>query len=102
MNPNPLLELEALGQSIWIDFIRRGMISSGELQRLIEQDGVSGVTSNPSIFEKAIGESHDYDEALHALWESSCKRDAGWPAAGHGDHRAGLDLQTVQQSSQRF
>ena len=64
---NPLLELEALGQSIWMDFIRRGVISSGELQRLIEEDGVSGVTSNPSIFEKAIAESHDYDETIRAL-----------------------------------
>ena len=64
MNKNPLLELESLGQSIWIDFIRRGMISSGQLQRLIEEDGVRGVTSNPSIFEKAIAGSHDYDRDI--------------------------------------
>jgi transaldolase len=56
MKHNPLLDLESLGQSIWIDFIRRGVISSGELQQLIREDGVSGVTSNPSIFEKAIAE----------------------------------------------
>lgn len=67
MNPNPLVELQSLGQSIWIDFISREMISSGELQRLIQEDGVSGVTSNPSIFEKAITESDDYDEAIRAL-----------------------------------
>jgi transaldolase len=67
MNPNPLLDLQALGQSIWIDFIRRGMITSGELKRLIEEDGVSGVTSNPSIFEKAITESDDYDASIRAL-----------------------------------
>jgi len=67
VKPNPLLDLEALGQSIWIDFIRREMTSSGELERFIRDDGVSGVTSNPSIFEKAIAESHDYDEAIHAL-----------------------------------
>ncbi len=67
MKKNPVLELEALGQSIWIDYIRRGMIASGELQRLIEADGVSGVTSNPSIFEKAISESHDYDAAIQTL-----------------------------------
>src|SRR5512138_2800254 len=67
MKRNPLVELENLGQSIWMDFIRRGMISSGELRKLIEEDGVSGVTSNPSIFEKAIGESGDYDEAIRAL-----------------------------------
>ncbi len=70
MKQNPLLVLEAFGQSIWIDYIRRGMISSGELEQLIEKDGVSGVTSNPSIFEKAIAESRDYDEAIHALAQS--------------------------------
>jgi transaldolase len=64
---NPLLRLEALGQSVWLDFIRRGMITSGELQRLIDADGLSGVTANPSIFEKAIDGSHDYDQAIHAL-----------------------------------
>jgi len=67
MKPNPLLELQALGQSIWIDFIRRETTTSGELQQLIEQDGVSGVTSNPSIFEKAIAEGHEYEAAIQAL-----------------------------------
>lgn len=67
MKRNPLLELQSLGQSIWIDFISRGIISSGELQRMIKEDGVSGVTSNPSIFEKAITKSDDYDEAIRAL-----------------------------------
>ncbi len=67
MDNNPLLKLEAFGQSIWIDFIRRGTILSGELKKLIDEDGVTGVTSNPSIFEKAIGGSNDYDEAIHAL-----------------------------------
>src|SRR5688572_6877258 len=67
MKHNPLLELKALGQSIWMDFISRGTIYSGQLQKWIEQDGVSGVTSNPSIFEKAITGSHDYDEAIRDL-----------------------------------
>lgn len=67
MNGNPLLKLGTFGQSIWLDFIRRGMLSSGELQRLIEEDGLRGVTSNPSIFEKAIAGSHDYDESIRAL-----------------------------------
>lgn len=67
MNENPLLKLESLGQSIWMDFIRRGMIPSGELKRLIEEDGLGGVTSNPSIFEKAIAGSGDYDDAIRAL-----------------------------------
>lgn len=64
---NPILALEALGQSIWMDYISRGTIVSGHLGRLIELDGVSGVTSNPSIFEKAITKSHDYDAAIRAL-----------------------------------
>jgi transaldolase len=67
MTRNPVLDLESLGQSIWIDFIRRETTISGELQRLIEEDDVSGVTSNPSIFEKAIAESHDYDEAIQSF-----------------------------------
>jgi transaldolase len=67
MRGNPLLKLEVFGQSIWMDFIRRGMISSGELKQLIEEDGLRGVTSNPSIFEKAIAGSHDYDDAIRAL-----------------------------------
>ena len=64
---NPLLALESLGQSLWLDYLGRGAIESGQLRRLIDQDGVSGVTSNPSIFEKAIVGSHDYDTAIHAL-----------------------------------
>ena len=64
---NPLLRLEAIGQSVWLDFIRRGMLTSGELQELIEADGLSGVTANPSIFEKAIAGSHDYDQAIRIL-----------------------------------
>ena len=64
---NPLLDLQTFGQSVWMDFINRGMISSGDLQRLIEEDGISGVTSNPSIFEKAISESRDYDTSIRAL-----------------------------------
>lgn len=67
MTTNPLVKLHGLGQSIWLDFIRRGMLDSGELQRLIEEDHLRGVTSNPAIFEKAIGETHDYDEAIRRL-----------------------------------
>ena len=67
MNDSPLRGLEALGQSVWIDLIRRGMITSGQLEQLVEQDGVSGVTSNPSIFEKAIAASRDYDTDIRSL-----------------------------------
>jgi transaldolase len=67
MSSNPLKQLETLGQSIWLDYIRRDLIASGELRRLIEEDGLRGMTSNPSIFEKAITGSHDYDEDIRAL-----------------------------------
>ena len=59
--------LAALGQSIWLDYIRRNLIVSGELRRLIDEDGLRGMTSNPSIFETAIAESHDYDEDIRAM-----------------------------------
>jgi transaldolase len=61
MKDNPLKKLGTFGQSIWLDYIRRDLISSGELRRLIEEDGLRGMTSNPAIFEKAIAESHIYD-----------------------------------------
>src|SRR5713226_5487273 len=64
---NPLKELAKYGQSPWLDYIRRSLIASGELKRLIEQDGLGGVTSNPAIFEKAITGSTDYADALLEL-----------------------------------
>ena len=64
---NPLKDLEKYGQSVWLDYIRRTLITSGELKRLIEEDGLKGITSNPSIFEKAITGSTDYSDILSAL-----------------------------------
>jgi transaldolase / glucose-6-phosphate isomerase len=61
---NRLKELEACGQSPWLDYLKRSLIEKGELRVLIERDGLKGVTSNPSIFEKAIGESDEYEDAL--------------------------------------
>ena len=66
---NPLIKLQTFGQSLWLDYIRRQMITSGELHRLIEEDGLKRVMSNPTIFENAIAGSHDYDEAIQALAE---------------------------------
>jgi transaldolase/glucose-6-phosphate isomerase len=63
---NPLRALQVFGQSVWLDYIRRSLITSGELQRLIDEDGLRGVTSNPTIFEKAISGSSDYDDILEA------------------------------------
>src|SRR3954465_1059800 len=65
---NPVKELEKHGQSVWLDFLARGFVAKGDLKRLIDTDGVKGVTSNPSIFEKAIGSSDEYDAPIgHAL-----------------------------------
>src|ERR1700681_536080 len=64
---NPVRELSKYGQSAWLDYIRRSLISSGELKRLIDEDGLGGVTSNPAIFEKAITGSTDYTDALVEL-----------------------------------
>jgi transaldolase len=64
---NPLLELQKYGQSVWLDYIRRFLITSGDLQNLIDGDGLRGITSNPSIFEKAIAGSADYADFLDQL-----------------------------------
>lgn len=64
---NPLVEIMKLGQSIWYDNIRRAMLVSGDLAKKIEEDDLRGVTSNPTIFEKAITGSNDYDEQMRTL-----------------------------------
>jgi transaldolase/glucose-6-phosphate isomerase len=64
---NPLQALLSYGQSMWLDYIRRDLITSGNLKQMIAQDGLRGMTSNPSIFEKAIGESSLYDDILQSL-----------------------------------
>jgi len=64
---NPLKRITQFGQSIWIDYIRRDMLASEQLKRMIEEDGLSGLTSNPSIFQKAITESGEYDAEIKAL-----------------------------------
>ena len=61
---NPLRQLETCGQSLWLDFLKRSLIEKGELRVLVERDGLKGITSNPSIFEKAIGETDEYADAL--------------------------------------
>jgi len=64
---NPVKELLKYGQSMWLDYIRRDLITSGKLKAMIEEDGLRGMTSNPSIFEKAIAESSLYDDILKTL-----------------------------------
>jgi transaldolase / glucose-6-phosphate isomerase len=63
---NPLRGLSEFGQSVWLDYIRRSLITSGELKRLVAEDGLRGVTSNPSIFEKAIVGSTDYEDVIES------------------------------------
>jgi transaldolase/glucose-6-phosphate isomerase len=67
---NPVKALSSHGQSVWLDFLARGFVAKGDLKKLIDNDGVRGVTSNPSIFEKAIGSSDEYDGAIAAALKS--------------------------------
>lgn len=67
MKENSLLNLQGFGQSIWLDYIRRDLIANGELRRLINEDGLQGMTSNPSIFEKAIVGSQIYTEDIRTM-----------------------------------
>ena len=88
---NPVQDVQRLGQSIWYDNIRRGLLDSGELKRLIEM-GVTGLTSNPTIFEKAIAGSTDYDEALTELARSDKSVDESYEALVIEDIRNTADL----------
>ncbi len=87
---NPLLQLRDAGQAVWLDFVQRDMLENGGLKALIERDGVTGVTSNPAIFEKAIGGSSDYDAALTAFVE-----EADGDASAAFEHLAIQDIQAA-------
>jgi transaldolase len=92
MKTNPLRQLGALGQSVWLDYIRRDMIVSGELNRLIEEDGLRGMTSNPAIFEKAIVESHDYDAEIQVLILEKKNAQAIYEALSQHDVQRAADV----------
>jgi transaldolase/glucose-6-phosphate isomerase len=99
---NPLRTLQEYGQSVWLDFVSRDLLKSGELGRLIAEDGLRGVTSNPSIFEKAIGHGDDYDELIAAA-EAAGDLDPGALFEGLAIHdiREGADaLNPVYQQTQ--
>ncbi|MGD8394394.1 MAG: transaldolase, partial [Candidatus Eiseniibacteriota bacterium] len=81
MEDNPLRTLKTYGQSVWLDLLRRSLITGGMLERLVDEDGLSGITSNPKIFDKAIEGSDDYDADLRALH-----------AAGHDTARIQREL----------
>jgi transaldolase / glucose-6-phosphate isomerase len=85
---NPVKELEAHGQAVWLDFLARGFVAKGDLKKLIDTDGVKGVTSNPSIFEKAIGSSDEYDGAIGQALKKGDR-----PVAELFEHLAVEDIQ---------
>src|ERR1700733_2154891 len=85
---NRLTELAKFGQSVWLDNIRRDLLTKGGLARLVEQDGLGGVTSNPAIFEKAIVGSNDYSDILGEL-----QKDKELDAKAIYEHIAIRDIQ---------
>src|SRR6195952_4236655 len=85
---NPVKALETHGQAVWLDFLARGFVAKGDLKKLIDSDGVKGVTSNPSIFEKAIGSSDEYDKPIGKALKSGDR-----PVAELFEHLAIEDIQ---------
>ncbi len=90
---NPLKQLEQAGQSPWLDFVQRHLIESGELKTMVERDGLKGVTSNPTIFEKAIAHSKDYGEALEEFLKQGDHRTmAVYEYLAGADIKAGAEV----------
>jgi transaldolase len=91
MKTNPLLKLKNFGQSIWLDYTRRDLMASGALRRLIDEDGLCGMTSNPSIFEKAIAGSENYDEDIRSMSHDGKIASAIYDALSLSDVRSAAD-----------
>lgn len=89
---NPLQKIKALGQSVWLDYIQRDILENGEVARMIEKDGLAGMTSNPSIFEKAITEHDDYDEAISLLMRRDASSREIYETLTLNDVRRAADL----------
>jgi transaldolase len=89
---NKLKQIAAFGQSIWLDYIRRDLIAGGGLLRMIGADGLSGMTSNPAIFEKAIGESQEYDQAIRTLGAAGMDAQGIYEALSQEDVRNAADV----------
>ncbi len=88
---NPLRALEAEGQAVWLDYVHRRILENGELKRLIEEDGLTGLTSNPAIFEKAIGDGDAYDAQLLALARRRDAPEAAYERIAISDIQAAAD-----------
>jgi transaldolase len=91
-SPNRLRAIEALGQSVWLDNLSRDLLDDGELRRLIEEDGLSGLTSNPTIFERAIGHSERYDDIVRELARRLDDPQAIFEQLAYRDIRDAADL----------
>lgn len=89
---NALKQLNDLGQAFWMDFIRRKVLTDGEVKTLIADDGLSGMTSNPTIFDQAIGGGEEYDEQLHELLGTN-------PEAGAADLLESLEVRDIQMAA---
>ncbi len=91
---NSLKELQRQRQSIWLDYIRRNLIRTGELKRMVDDDGIRGVTSNPTIFEKAIAGNTDYDDVLRELLAKDGKAEVGkiYEALAFADIQMAADI----------
>src|SRR5512140_563763 len=99
MKTNPLVALGRAGQSPWIDYIHRGMIASGELARRIAEDGIRGVTSNPTIFEKAVSSGHDYDDQIRALARAGTPLPEAYKAIVTDDIRTAAEVRRPVQEA---
>jgi len=93
MRTNPLLKLKSLGQSVWLDYIQRGILENNEVTNMIIKDGLAGITSNPAIFEKAINEHDDYDQAIITLSKSGASAEYIYEM---------LTIEDVQQAADLF
>jgi transaldolase len=99
--PNPLRRLKDFGQSVWLDYIRRDLLSSPEFRRMIDEDGLDGMTSNPTIFDKAIDGSQDYDAQLKELVRANKSIDDIYEALTTTDIKAAADkLRPIYDSSE--
>lgn len=99
---NPVRQLEKAGQSVWLDYIRRSLLLGGGLERLIKDDGIKGVTSNPAIFKQAIAGSNDYVEAIRILsGQADSDAEAIYKRIAIDDIQSAADiLQPVYQASE--
>ena len=89
---NHIKQIQDFGQRIWLDFFGRGILNSGKLKKMIEEDGIGGVTSNPSIFEKAISSSSDYDEDIRSLIQTKRSYDVIFFSLAVKDIKRAADL----------